>query len=238
MPAGTGSAAWPRHELTLSSALSPRASQRARVAAEGRRGELVPATLLSGHPQRKKPRGHAAHPPCFSRQTGTCGMLARHLLPAEVHPVQCPGQGNIKAPSAAQETLQTSRRSRQHCPPPSSPVRIQPWGSVSERAAPWLQERGINGLSWLQQPRGINHSGCPRPRKVQVAHGSSSLLPSTGLPCSPHHTSGENKEAPMLRRQHLHLRHFRCPRGSQEISPALDKHEQPFRHPCHPRARR
>lgn len=156
----------------------------------------MPDALLPSHLQRKNPRGHAARPPCLSGQTGTCRMLAGHPLLAAGHLVECPGQGNVKAPPAAQETPQTSRGSGRHClpPPPSSPVPNPALGSILELAAPWLQERGINGLSWLQQPRGIDRSGCPRPAKLQVTHGSSSLLPSTGLPCShPPHQQGKQR---------------------------------------------
>lgn len=51
--------------------------------------------------------------------------------------------------------------------------------------------------------------GFPRPRMAKVAHGSLSLLPGMGLLRSPHHASGENKDGPMVQRQHPHLRHAR-----------------------------
>lgn len=154
----------------------------------------MPYALLPGHLQRKNPRGHAAQPPCLSWQTGTWRMLAGHPLLVAGHLIEYPGQGNVKAPPAAQETPQTLHGSRRHClpPPPSSPVPNPALGSVLELAAPWLQEKGINGLSGLQQPRGIDRLGCPRPGKLQVTHGSLSLLPSMGLPRS--HPSHQGKQ--------------------------------------------
>lgn len=193
---------------------------------EGQRGGQLSATLLPEHPPRKNPRGHAAQPPGrHSKQElpgcsqGICSLQKCILF--DVLTSECRGISSSAGDAAklAQEwTALPDPIAKPTCLNPAS-------GTVSELAVPWLQKRRIDGLCWLQQPEGLI-TQLSQTRIEKVIGGSLSLLP--------HHASGKNKEASILCRLHPHLRHFLCPQASWEISPALDKYEQPFPHPCHP----
>lgn len=121
MPAGTGSAAWPPHEPTLSSTPSPQASQRAGVAAEGRRGRLMHAALLPGCPQRKNTREHVAphnSPACCGKRD-TRGA-----------PTACRSASHLTSqPGQYTGTIRAQEGTALPCPPlpSSSPVQIRPW---------------------------------------------------------------------------------------------------------------
>lgn len=186
------------------------------------------ATLLPGHHTAQIPLFVTANRDLLESCGAPVACRTSRLMPS---PREC--KSTISGTGDAADLMQelSGPATELTCPNPAS-------GTVSEPAAPQWQERRINGLNRLQQARGIDHLGFPWPRMAKVAHRSLSLLPTTGLLHSPHHASRENKDAPMLCRQHPYPRHFLCPRDSQEISPALDKYEQPFPHLCHPRARR
>lgn len=215
------------------SALSPPALRRAGVAEEGQRGQLS-ATLLPGHPPRKNPGSQAAQPPARHSKQGLPGCSRgihslQKCIPFDALTGECRGISSSAGDAAnlAQEwTALPDPAAKLTCPNPVS-------GSVSELAAPWLQKRGIDGLCWLQQPEG-SVTQLSRTRMEKVIHGSLSLLPSMGLPCSSIMPVWKTKRLQCFGDCILISGTSSARKPPGRFLQPWTKYEQPFPHPCHP----